>query len=660
MCAIAIACTPARDPAAGGAPAFEPTPPSTYVAKIKNVLVGLPPSDDEVTAVEADPTQLGPLIDTWMTLPEYSQKMLVFFELAFQQTQVSSDDFSDQTYPRRGAYNDAIRAKFVQNLRESFARTVLAHFAEGQSLADVFTTERFMMTPALMEFYAFLDTWQVDNTGEVDDRFQSANPGLTITVGAAQGPIPIEQTLDPASPNYMHWYNPDVVNPFLDGPECVQDPVVYPPVASTLHHLLYGTLLGRKNAAGELCPVINGTPAAPQLTASDFDTWKMVTTRPPAPGEATTPFYDLLTLRSSSELVIASPRIGFFTPAFFANWRTNTSNQMRVTANQALIVATGAAVDGSDPTMPSSTPGLDAMHAASPDCLACHQTLDPTRSIIAATYSWNYHDQTDRAYRLQPGIFAFRGVTQPVSSLADFARTLASHPLFASGWAQKLCYYVNSSPCKTSDPEFQRVVGLFTDSGYSWKVLVRELLASPLTTHSAPTQTSDESGQVVAVSRRDHLCAALNFRFGLVDVCGLDATNEVAAQTSAPLIVSGLPSDGYGRGAVAPVLPNDPTLFYRAGTENICEAVAALVIDNPAPPMATTRQWSSAQPDAAIADFVHVVMALTTRDARAAPAQAVLKSHFTAALEAGASASDALKSTFVAACLAPSSVSIGL
>ena len=39
-----------------------------------------------------------------------------------------------------------------------------------------------------------------------------------------------------------------------------------------------------------------------------------------------------------------------------------------------------------------------------------------------------------------------------------------------------------------------------------------------------------------------------------------------------PQIAGGLPSDGYGRGATAPVLPNQPTLFYRAGLENICEA----------------------------------------------------------------------------------------
>ena len=40
--------------------------------------------------------------------------------------------------------------------------------------------------------------------------------------------------------------------------------------------------------------------------------------------------------------------------------------------------------------------------------------------------------------------------------------------------------------------------------------------------------------------------------------------------------------------------------------------------------------------------------------------QALLQAHFTAATKTGASASNALKSTFVAACLAPSSVTIGL
>ena len=79
--------------------AFQADPPTVYVAKVKNVLVGLPPTDAEIQAVEADPTQLGTLIDGWMALPQYQTKMLRFFELAFQQTQVSMVDFQDQAYP---------------------------------------------------------------------------------------------------------------------------------------------------------------------------------------------------------------------------------------------------------------------------------------------------------------------------------------------------------------------------------------------------------------------------------------------------------------------------------------------------------------------------------------------------------------------------------
>jgi len=646
-----------------GAPAavpFQPDPPSVYVAKVKNLLVGLPPTDAEIQAVTADPTQLGPLVDGWMALPQYTQKMMVFFELAFQQTQVAITDFSDQTFPRAPDVNASTQPSLLQNTRESFARTVIELIGEGSPMTDAITTPRLMMTPALMELYAFLDAWQVDDTGKVTDLFHRAHPQLDITVEADAGPIAITDTLNPASPNYMHWYDPDVANDSVMGAGCAQDPIVYPAAADTLHYLIFGSLLGYTNATGGKCLQYGGTATAPQLTAEDFSTWKMVTLRAPAAGETTTAFYDLATLRSATELVLTTPRLGFFTPAFFANWQTNTSNQMRVTINQALIVALGAAVDGTDPTVPTSTPGLDTTHAASPNCFVCHRTLDPTRSILSATYSWNYSNQADPTLTAQDGLFVFQGVQKPVSSLADLASTLSTHPLFGPAWAQKLCYYANSAPCDTTDPEFQRVVAAFAASGYSWNALVRAIMTSPLTTHAVSTKTVATLGEVVSVARRDHLCAALNFRLGLTDVCGLDAITKTKVQTTVPAIVAGLPSDGYGRGATAPVLPNAPTLFYRAGVENICEAVSALVIDNASPESPTTAQWSSAQPDAAIADFVSTVMALTSSDPRAAQAQSLLAAHFASAVASGASASNALKSTFVVACLAPTSIAIGL
>ncbi len=645
---------------------FQADPPRVYVAKVKNVLVGLPPTDAEVKAVESDPTQLAALIKGWMALPEYQAKMLRFFELAFQQTQVSIVDFEDQAYPGQADFNAPTQPLLVQNATESFARTVLELITEGQPLTAAMTTQRYMMTPALKELYVFLDQWQVDDAGKVTDAFKAANPALSITVEGAQGPIPISDTLDPSSANYMHWYDPEVGTAAVFLAEgCSQDPILYPaPVSGlNLHYLLYGALPAWKTSTGVACPIHGGTAQTPQITGDDFTSWQMVSVRQPTGQEAsTTAFYDLASLRTATELVLKVPRVGFFsTPAFFANWQTNTSNQMRVTMNQALIVATGAQVDGTDPTVPPSTPGLDVAHTTQPACVHCHETLDPTRSILSSTYSWNYHSQSDATESGQPGLFAFQGVIKPLTSVYDLGATLAQHPLFGQAWAQKLCYYANSSACDPTDPEFQRVVGVFKAAGYSWSALVAELMASPLTTNASPTVTRTTApGVVVAVSRRDHLCAALNSRLGFADLCGLDAI-AATVQTTIPEIVAGLPSDGYGRGATAPVLPNSPTLFYRAGTENICEAAAALVIDvATAKQVAGVKQWSSAQPAPAISDFVQILMALPPSDPRSAPAQQLLMAHFTAAMQTGAKATAALQSTFVAACLAPTAVGIGM
>src|SRR5262249_16194992 len=149
-------------------------------------------------------------------------------------------------------------------------------------------------------------------------------------------------------------------------------------------------------------------------------------------------------------------------------------------------------------------------------------------------YSWNYHDQTDPAMSGQKGMFSFQGVIKPVSNVNEFGDALAHHPRFAGAWVQKLCYYVNSSACLASDPEFQRVVGVFESWNYSWDVLLTELLSSPLTTHAAKTDTVATTGEVVAVSRRDHLCAALNNRLGLTDVCGLNLLSKRQQQSLIP------------------------------------------------------------------------------------------------------------------------------
>jgi hypothetical protein len=635
-----------------------------YVAKVKNILVGLPPTDAEVAQVTADPKKLGELIDGWMQLPEYQQKMMVFFELAFQQTQISAQDFVD-IVPPNGLGNGRATPQLVQNVRESFARTVLSLTSQGRPLTDAFTTKQLMMTPALMELYAFLDTRQVNDAAAVNDTFARANQGLMVVMQFKDGPVAMTDSVNPSSPNFMHWYTPDLPTLTYGDSTCNGiDPISFKVNSQAIHALLYGEIPNHAGPSGN-CGPRAGTVASIQLAPTDFTSWKLVTMRPPRAGEARTVFFDVPALRAATELVLQTPHPGFFsTPAFFANWPTNSSNQMRVTLNQSLIVATGAAIDGTDSTSPSSTPGLDGEHSGpGTACFGCHQQLDPSRSILSSTYSWFYYPQTDQTLVKQPGLFAFQSVIAPMTTIDDFAQLLATHPLVGQAWAQKLCFYVNSAPCNTSDPEFTRIVDQFGSSGRSWNTLVHEILASPITTNASKTMTASTNGEVIAVSRRDHLCAALNNRLGFVDICQLDTTQagRGGAQGTIAQIVSGMPSDGYGRGSTAPVLPNQPTLFYRAGLENVCVQVANLTIDakaNPNQPGA--KQWSSTQPDAAIGEFVATVMALTPSDPRAAQATSILTSHFHAAMAAGQTATDSLKSTFVAACLSPSFIGIGM
>ncbi len=644
---------------------FVAVSPAVYVAKVKMILVGLPPTDAEVAAVVADPNALGGLVDGWMQLPQYGDKMQVFFELAFQQTQISDLNFVDIA-PPNGLGNGKALPLLVQNARESYARTVLAITAAGRPLTDAFKTKQLMLTPALMQLYAYLDTHRADDLGKINDVFAKANPTVKITMENSAPRVSLVDATTPGNPSFLHFHNPDLATQAYPFAGCMGlDPYSIPIRSDLLFDIFYGELPPHNDATNELCPIHAGTGKGLQLDATDFTAWKLVTIRQPNAGEPTTQFFDIATLRSATELVLDTPRVGYFTtPAFDANWPTNASNQMRVTINQALIVATGAAIDGTDGTIPMTTPGLDADHAGpGTACFGCHQLLDPTRSVLASTYSWFYVPQTDAALIHQPGQFAFQHVVTPVQTIDDLATQLANHPLMPAAWVQKLCYYVNSAPCDPDDVEFQRIVGDFASSNFSWDRLVRDMMTSPITTNAAATKTHITNGEVIAVARRDHLCAALDNRLGFYDICQLDAADQIGTPTTIAQIVSGMPSDGYGRGSTIPVLPNQPTLFYRGGIENICVQVSQMVIDaTPDPRQPGAKVWTSTAPDAAIAEFVALVMGLTPSDPRSAQVTTALTAHFTAA-QAGptpATATDALRSTFVVACLSPSFIGIGM
>ncbi len=639
---------------------IEPVTVAASLTKVKGLLTGQPPTDAEIQAVQADPNALRGLVRQWTATPEHSAKLLGFFSNAFQQSQAVSADFNDQLGDARGILD----AHLLANLRESFARTALQLVQDGEPFTATVTTRRFMLTTRLMLLYAYLDGIQIGDGGGNVDLFAQANPGFSFTLTAKNGQIPLSETLDRHSPNYMIFYAPQLVGPTYDA-QCPQDPIVYDgrDGQSAVSAALYVTLQGKPDSFS--VPIGGGKthncqppafPAAWQpLTANDSQEWHMVEVVQAAPDQGVSSVLDLVNFRTGGNLLLRTPRVGFFTtPSFLAEWNTNKSNQARVTLNQTLIVALGHQILPQNATLPPSTAAVDLDHAPQGTaCYACHQSLDPMRQFFRQTYSYYFHPQTDTDESSLTGSFGFRGVSAPGKNIFDLAVQLASHPDFAGAWVQKLCTWANSARCDETDPEFLRIAGMFTNSYYDWRTLEVTLFSSPIVTYLAPTRTVTNLGEVFPVARRDHLCGKLSSRLGIPDVCGLDVNTVVSQDLKKVQFIAGvLPSDSYSRGAEDSVLANDPNLFFRTGMENICAALAAKLIDAP-----SGTRWTSTSSDAAIADFVHVVMGIGS--GRDTTPLSILNGHFQSATAGGLSASDALKSTFVLACMSPSVVGMG-
>jgi len=102
------------------------------------------------------------------------------------------------------------------------------------------------------------------------------------------------------------------------------------------------------------------------------------------------------------------------------------------------------------------------------------------------------------------------------------------------------------------------------------------------------------------------------------------------------------------------VMPHDPNLFFVSATEKLCGVLAGQLVET------MTGPWKVAARDAALADFVHVLMGAPGADARAPLLLGILGRHYDAAVAAKETPADALRSTFVLACSSPLAVSVGL
>ena len=649
------------------APSFSAVPAYVYVAKVKNILVGLPPTDAEIAAVTADPTQLKTLIDQWMLLPEYTAKMQVFFELAFQQTQVLGHRLRGSDLPEANGhqrYDDA--AHRPERDRELLAHDAAAHLAGGAAqsgddhaeLHDDACADGALRVPRRLAG---------GRRGERDRRLQGRQPQRDDHRrgrGRAD-PDRARRSTRRARTTCTGTTRTSPTTP-RRAPAAAATQSSSPRAASTLHFSSKGRSTGGRTRPGGTCFPQGGTaagasahgerlhdledghdpPAEPRrehhrvLRPADAPHGERARAERPARRL----LHDAGVLRQLADEHEqhdarddepgahrgdggVGRRHGYDGPPF--------DPRPRRRARRARL--------GLLPVPPAPRP--DAVDPRG-DVLVELPPARPTPRIPSSPASSPSKGSSSRSRR---STISRRSSPSTHSSRRRGCRSSA--------------YYVNSTACDTSDPEFQRIVGVFTNSGFSWNALVRR--ASLVAAHhvrGADADGGDRRGGRRRLAPRSPLRRAERAPRIHRRLRPRRDDGERRPLTTIPEIVSGLPSDGYGRGSVAPVLPNQPTLFYRAGTENICEAVAALTIDVPTgKAIPGVTQWSSTQPTPAIADFVSTVMGLPSSDPRAASGAQRSSRRATRRRSRGAPQRlDALKSTFVAACMAPSAISIGL
>jgi hypothetical protein len=646
---------------AGAGPGFGgPISSASAVRKVKNVLTGLAVTDAEL-ASGVNAAGLASLIDAWTKTPEFEQKMLLFFQNGYQQSSLAVLDFEFQLRKRPGAfdlpyaiYGDNAFPLLFQNMKESFARTAIEFVKTKRPMSDLLTTDELMMTTALKSLYM-----------QIEAPYDIHTMNFKFNHGARP---PLSETLDPSSANYMTfgYEAPTTSAGKKFSGTCAGDAtkVSTCPGNTNLFQVLLG-VIGRDSGNNTTCSSNMGCmehAIKPYFTPQDLSDWQLVKI---VKGTALMP-WNLSALRSSgASLNSQVPRISFFsTPAFFAVWNTNDSNEHRVTANQALLGALGQGFSSVDSIirLPPTTTAVDGVHATDGSlCYGCHKSLDPMRQFWGNSFDFNEKPFAGKS--AGPASFGFGNVAKNGASLKDFGGFLNevtdeqvegdSISRFALELTQKLCYFANSAQCEETDPEMRRVAHAFVDSQFDFYTLVRELYSSPLVTASANTATFSKNGVTISIARRDQLCQALSVRLGRPDICEIAVPAPTNVTTAMNRLAGALPADGFSRGVAAPVTAPDPNLFFRAASELLCEAIAAKVVDG------AGATFSSADSGAAIESMVTKIMGVPPSDPKHAASVTTLTSHFTDAKAKG-DATSALRSTFSAACQSPPVLALGI
>gem|GEM_PF-2608163 len=406
------------------------------------------------------------------------------------------------------------------------------------------------------------------------------------------------------------------------------------------------------------------------LPLSDFRDWRVVNFRQQ---NGVTNFNNMNAIRRVDEgenYNLRIPRVGFFnTIAFQMKFPTNDDNDFRVTASEMLIVALDEIFEAGDPTPNGNISSLEGGHAEpNTDCFRCHRLLDPIKETFKTSYD-QFYLYSDALEVRNPN-FNFANHSGPSNTIPELAETVSTHPLFANGWASKLCAYANSTPCDENSSDFLSIVDAFKASNLDFKVLVAEVMSSPVVTAKGGGVLSDSEGTnggansgLISIARRNHICQALNTRYrealalqnlddplGSQDLC--DLNDEIAS------VVSGLSTGGTNRGEAGLSQPAIATALSSQFIEHLCLELSEVLVGGRG---SAFNGSSRATSESANKNLVNLIMGLPDNHPRyPASLQSINEVYDYGVGTVNLSSQDALRESFVFACSSPDVAGVGL
>lgn len=597
---------------------FEATPLTTALSKVKRLTTGEAPTSAEIARVQSDPAELREMVGEWTRTDAFrvvTQRTLA--QLLQVEPMPSDWEMID------GIDGSGLPEHYGDMLAESVARTAWSIIEADQPITELYRTERWAVTTAMLVMMRFADQKNLERL------LLDGEHSVVTATGTTDWSEMVETGV---------WRIRDLPQ------VCFADPLS----TRALLHLQWGYVDCRGSGGVHRFP-----KEAPLLFGVDDQDWRFVEFERVGPSADLDepPFYDVAAWREHGPVVRTRlARTGFMTtPAFLNNWETNPDNQFRVTTNQMLIVALGSTFSRGEPTVPATLDGLNEAHAdPTSSCYGCHRQLDPMRGYFSQhfNYAWRVTPTADDIFGpdslpLFTSAFAFGGVTQFAGDIDQLGDLLADHPAVATAWTQKLCWIANGEPCKIDDPEFVRVAEAFEDSGFDYPELVIELFSSPLVTGLEPTATHPERVPVLP-QRPEHWCNQVERR-------GADSCGRLEVGWALDM----LPSVEFARARVDPIVPQTVSVFGVAGLELACRELSTREV-GPGKP------FDVSDPDTALPRMVTELAGLAPSHERYDQVLTVLREHLD---EVGLATSDpriAMESAYVVACSSPDALALGL